>query len=405
MVLLHFGVFLAAFAGGKPPRPMHHEDEMRYQYPLVEAYAENGLQGGSVAYTSANPPLFHLTFAALNNLGADLHGMRGINVLMALLAAVMSFRLLLRRGGSASLAWLLASAFALAPYCIGRSLLLFTDTFALLWFVAAFSLFDRWYASDRPSRRWLLAASVLLSLAVLTRQNFLWCAGWFGVLTLAKPVDGAIAPLRRAGEAAVWLLPGLVLLPFVISWQGLVPPAYGDVNQASEPNWRGVVFVLSTLGFYAGLLGPGRLIAFVRRQPRSMAIAGVCGAALCLLVGMRFVEQGVDDGYLWRISRATPTWLGANLLLTGLAGLGCLELLRALQQKRGAFLMFVLLFAASFLVVKTNFQKYYEAQLLLVLVWDLCRDRVRAGQAEVVDVVGRMLFLVFGGGYLVAVST
>jgi hypothetical protein len=115
-----------------------------------------------------------------------------------------------------------------------------------------------------------------------------------------------------------------------------------------------------------------------------------------VLVELRFTASGIDDGYLWRASAAFPTLYGASTLLTVFTAVGCVELARAAFARQGAYLLYLALFSIGFLLVGRNFQNYYEAPLLLVLVWQICRD---SRPATPLDQLGRVLWLALGAGY------
>ena len=395
LLAVQLAVFLNSYASGEPLHVLHYDDEFRYHQPLIEAFAEGGLAGGFEAYSSATTPFFHMTFGMLQaSTGLDPWGLRAINVLLSTLAATLMFSFLTRNTQDRVVAWLLAGAFALAPYCFGRAFVLLTESYALLWLLLAFIAFDRWMRTDSPLDVWTSAA--FLSLAVLTRQHFLWITAWFGILTLARPM-GSLG--TRLTSLAAWTLPPLAFTPFLVAWHGFVPPSFQESNQATAANLRAVLFTYTTLGLYAGLLAPSRLIGFTRNRPAACLAAAGLAVALCVAVGMRFQVQGTDDGYLWRIAQHTPVVLGVNVLLAGLTAVGLVEVARAASDRRYPYILFVALFSLSFLLVSKNFQKYYEAQLLLVLIWDISREKARG---TVFDQIGRAAWILMGVVYVIA---
>lgn len=394
-------IFVYTWVRGEPLHVLHYTDE-RLHYGLVRLFAEGTFLLDGPKYSSATTPLFHLTLAPFDALGASRFVLRALNLAIVPVFAAILFSDL-RRITSVRLAWLGALVVVLSPYMAARGFVLLTENYSYLWFWLAAR---PWLLPSRPlgPRQALLSAG-FLTLAALTRQSWLWAAPFFALLA-AEPrwrprlpaswgLGDAPVELRgsTAGRVLPFLLPVLVCAPIFLVWGGLVPMNWRGVNQADGVNPKAVTFAFTLLGLYALVVVPSRLVRNLawRQVAASLAAAAVLG----LLSRLHHESLFTDSGFIWFVSDRFPTFRGANLLLVVLLAAGLLLVGRAVAEGRWVFSAYVLVFALSFASVKMCYQKYYEVPLLLVLVWEAARSK-----SARMDELARLLWVLAGVAYL-----
>ncbi len=277
-----------------------------------------------------------------------------------------------------------------------RGFVLLTENYSYLWFWLAFRPFLG-AGTSLPGPRAILLSALFLTLAALTRQNWLWLCPWMVMALTAPRLAASPAPTFGAAARTAWpyAIPLLACLPIFLYWQGLVPRNWQGVNQASGVNLKAVVFTFALLGLYASLLAPSRLIACL--SPLRVAVALGAGALLGLAGQLHHASLFWDSGFIWFVSDFFPTFAGANTLLAALVALGLLELARAAREKQWRYLAYVLLFALSFASVRMTFQKYYEIPLLAGVILSSLGYRFR-----ILDRLGQAAWVAAGVAYLLS---
>lgn len=395
-------LFAYTWFRGEPLHVLHYTDE-RLHYGLIHEYASGKLLFDGPTYSSATTPLFHLTLAPFDALGAPRFVLRALNLVLVPIFGAVLFTDLYRVADRLT-AWLGALVVVLSPYMAARGFVLLTENYSYLWFWLAARpwLFPRGPLGPREA----LVSASFLTLASLTRQSWLWAAPFFALLA-AEPTwrswlrSPAGVDLRlpdqsgsTAGRVLPFLLPVAACVPIFVAWGGFVPMNWHGVNQASGINTKAIAFAFTLLGLYALVVVPSRLRALLAW--RRVVAASVVALGWAMLSRLHHESLFTDSGFIWFVSDRFPTVLGANLLLVGLLALGLLLVAGAVAEGRFPFAAYVLVFALSFASVRMCYQKYYEVPLLLILVWEGLRARPTA-----LDRLGRLLWVLAGVAYLV----
>jgi hypothetical protein len=346
-----------------PIHTFHWTDETDFHWPVILQFAQQWPWVNLSDYNSATTPLFHLLFAAFGKaLGFDLPVLRAVNVLVSFLVGVVLFRSLVRDLSLDRLSAVLATlAFVLSPYFFGVSFILLTDNLA--WLFGMLSLTTLLSIRMQPSwRSWGFGAACL-SLALLTRQSFVWLLlVWGGVAAF-----GRSSLAERMGRLGLLALAALPLLCLFVLWQGPLPPSFQETHQSHQLlNPRAVGFSLAVLGLYAWplLLSQVRPLA-APRWPLLVAVA----VGLAWLWAAPLAPLPADDGFLWRVAGALPVWLGTSALFWCLVPSGVVAMALLAQQRHAQLALLALVaFGVTLLHSGVLFQKYLDPFIPLFLI-------------------------------------
>ena len=384
---LFLPLFFYTWWRGEPLHVLHHTDE-RLHYALVQTFASGSFPMDGKDYSSATTPLFHLTLALVDVItGGNRWFLRGFNLTITLLLAILVFRDVRRIGGRLN-AWLIGWALLASPYIGSRGMVLLTENYSYLWFWLAAR---PWFLSRAmPTTRSILLSAGFLGLAALTRQNWLWACPWMMAMLIARHRS----PWRRGfSYALAYLFPIAVCLPYFVVWRGLVPQIWHGVNQSDSLHLKAIAYAFVLLGLYVIILSPSHVLR--KRSVKGVALSLMAATLLGVASQLHHESLFLDSGFVWFASDHFPTFAGANSLLVLLSALGLLELGDALGRDRLEYACYLALFAASFAHVRLCFQKYYEFPLLLALLmstvrFPLCRS----------DRIGRFVWIALGIAYL-----
>jgi hypothetical protein len=402
LALFLVSLFVYTWIRGEPLHVLHYTDE-RLHYGLIHEYASGKLILDGPTYSSATTPLFHLTLAPFDALGAPRFVLRALNLALVPIFAALLFSDL-RRVSNRLTAGIAALVVVLSPYMAARGFVLLTENYSYLWFLLAARpwLFPRGHVGPRDA----LVSAIFLTLAALTRQSWLWAAPFFALLAAepkwrpwlpSSPAADAPAALvgSTAGRVLPFLLPVAVCVPIFLYWGGLVPKNWHGVNQASGVNLKAITFAFVLLGLYGLVVAPSDLRKLL--EWRRVLVALIAAFGLGVASGLRHESLFTDSGFIWFVSDRFPNVLGANVLLVGLLAVGLLVVGRAVTEGRWVLVGYVLAFALSFASVKMCYQKYYEVPLLLILVWQGVRS-----EATRLDQLARLAWVLAGVAYLLA---
>ncbi len=363
-------------------RTFHYTDEHAYHLPTITEFARSWPFPDLTRYPAAQTPLYHWTMAGVvKALGFHVWILRLLSAAFSYGAAVVLFRLLVRRGLREWSACALALLFALSPYVFGTSFLAMTDGLALLLILLALARLDAFHSSSRPFD--FVVFLLWLALAVLTRQSALWLAA-AGICLVALDTRS----MRSIGLACAGT--ALAVAPFaalVLAWDGLVPRGSDPTScglcragdAATTVTLRPGLFTLAIVGIYAAsVLGPS-LVA-VPPRARSLWPAILAAAASLLLLAVEPLQRTGerDAGYLWRVASHLPDAANASLIFWLLVPIGAL--LGVYLATRALPDPFIAVLAAAFLlstlVVRLPYQKYFDpfALLFVMLAVDASRD-------------------------------
>ncbi len=329
-------IFFYTWSRGEPLQVLHYTDE-RLHYGLIHEYAEGRFPVDGKAYSSATTPFFHLTLAPLDALGASRWVLRLANLSIVLVFSAIVFADL-RRAGGRVVAWLGTGTVVASPYMAARGFVLLTENYSYLWFWLAAR---PWLLPGSRGPRSPLVAAVLLSLAALTRQSWLWACPF---LALAATRDFWAPRLASGGRLAgglsgfpvrtalPFLLPIAACLPFFVVWGGFVPQNWHDVNQARGLNAKAIAFSFALLGLYLLVVGPSRLPRLC--APRRLAVVAPVALFVGIVSGLRHESLFTDGGFIWFISDRFPELFGASTLLVGLLAVGLSDVLGGRRRAR-----------------------------------------------------------------------
>lgn len=346
-----------------PIQTFHWTDEADFHWPVILSFAQQWPAVDLSDYQSATTPLFHLAFAWMGkSLGFDLPVLRAVNVLVSYLVSVVLFRYMVRDQQLDRPSALLATlAFVLSPYFFGVSFILLTDNLA--WLFGMLSLTTLLSLQNRhPWQAWCLGAACL-SLALLTRQSFVWLLlvwGWVALLSRSSLSE-------RASRLALLVLAALPLACMFALWQGLLPPSFQKAHQADQwLNPRALGFFLAVLGLYAWPL----LFIHIRRQAsRLWPLVAAALLGMGWLCVAPLSPLPTDDGFLWRMAGASPNWMGTSALFWLLVPSGMVALAHLAQQwPPRVALLALLALSATLLHSGVLFQKYLDPFIPLFLM-------------------------------------
>lgn len=383
-------------------------DEQDY-WALMQWFAAR-LPGLDPIYPhSATTPLFQWLGAwAVAGVGPNIQFVRALNALASFGGVVALFATLRRpfRFGPATAA-LLTATVAFSAYFFGYSFRLLTDNLALTFCLLALrELFLSLDPAEAASRRHFLLGCVWCTATILTRQSFLF-------LGLPFLAGLALAPRPLRQKAVDGLALGCVVVPFallVLAWKGLVPPDYQVRHTASLFHLYALSLPLLLLGFYAPIFFA--VPAWRRFRAGDLPLARLrwpalaAGLALAVLVffplfpvagaagpayfspAFRASPAAYAGGWIYTVGQRLPALRGNSLwfwLLLPLGAACAVEFGAAAWRDRDVFrrvaVVFLLGMLGSCTVNAVLAQKYYDALVLLFLIWfsrgDLAGDRWR----------------------------
>jgi 4-amino-4-deoxy-L-arabinose transferase-like glycosyltransferase len=344
-------------------------DETVFHYPTILTFAEQFPRINFANYNSATTPLYHVLMALPAVIfGSDLTQLRLLNALISWLVLVLIYAMLRRRGGALTAVYFTV-LFLLSAYFIGASARLATDNLALLCAVAAIWLMS---GPTMTFRRALLAA-LLIGLAILTRQTYVWLVGAFIFINLQQGDDWPSG--QAIGRAALALIPLGCLAYFLILWRGLTPPAFAGEHAERLINWDAPVYIISLLGFFASFF----IVWLYRAHSLPIWQFGLLTIAASLYLLIHPVTNDYDrvmrGGALWLAATHLPTFAGSSILFWLLFpfGLCCgyLVVRQLLSQRELLICSCLILFTLVYIFNAKTHQKYYEPFLLFALGYSL----------------------------------
>jgi hypothetical protein len=376
---------------------------------------------------SATTPLFHLVGACVVRLfGPHLVLVRSLNVAISLAGVFALFRLLQRsmRHGPATAA-LLSGVFLTSCYFFGYSFRWLTDNLALTLCILALGQLFRFADPAEPRRLGsFLCGCLWCGLTILTRQSYMFVCLPFAVALLMSGMPAASIAIGFGGLA-------LAVAPFaalVLAWHGLVPPDYHGRHAASPVMVYPVTLPLMLLGFYApffvgwreagsinprrflwpGIVGAGGLVALWMFP--LVPTAGRPDLSTYFPVAARQDVPGYFAGWIYNVASHLPKLHGNSLLFWVLLPIGLAAATRFLldaasnrsdgRQRTAAFFLLGLLLSSFLNGICA--QKYYDAPVLLFLIWrsrgEAARDPWRRAA------LGALIFL-FAAYFAIFVGT
>lgn len=352
-------------------------DELNYHLPAVRQIAEKwpalDLATDSL---SATAPGYHYVLATISQITGD--GMRRIRLINWAVSALLLGILFIhaRRQLSFKDALFLILPFAGSNFFIKSSSWVVTDNAALL--LVTLSLLS--VLKSAPRMRDRIATSLVTAAAVFVRQLTIWTT----FLPLAsclykKPVAQESRSFWRGVILSTAMaVPALIVLALLYrAWGGLVPPVWRDASLHFST--AGPVYLISVFAIFGFFYLPNESIRW------AISVTGRRGVAIAFLAGVLFslttetthsYLAGRWGGYLWLLAMRLPIFAEHSLLFAVLTGLGVATIFlfwrslreRGEHQAASVFLLGLAAFAATFLVNRQIFHRYFEPTVLIFLI-------------------------------------
>ena len=388
--------------------PTFWGDDENNHWALIQWFAQALPRFHANYPATATTPLFHLVGACVVRLiGPHLPLLRAGNAALSAGGVLVLYATLRRTfGRSLATAALLSAAVGLSGYYFGYAFRLLTDNMAFVGcLLATGQLFRSVDPSEPRPRRRFLYGCLWVGLTLLTRQSYIFLCVPFGWTLLAAPFP----PRQKlAGVLAL----GLSLVPLaalMAAWRGSVPPDYQKLHATGLLHLYPLALPIMLLGLYAPFfLGP----TLWRRWrsgdlPPRWWLGPAAGAAVAVVTLILFPLFPVADrpdlatyipaegrenwslyfgGWVYSLagrggSRTlfhNPLFFWLALPLGGAALAWFLpEAWKAPDTRRRVAARFLLGVLFASLLNAVSSQKYYDALVLLFLVWRTDGDPAR----------------------------
>jgi len=319
---------------------------------------------------SATAPGYHYFLATVSFItGQNVVTLRLVNWAVSTLVLVVLYRhvrRLLPRLDST----LILLPLAFSNFFVKSASWVVTDNAALL--LVTLCLLSCLKQRTRARQNW--TESLLICASVFIRQMTVWLLGLPWAAALASPTAER---RRRLMQAGVGTLPPLAVLAFLaFRWSGLVPPAWRDTSTAVS--LVGPVYLLSVFSTFAIFYLPSQPSAPTRLLWKfTLGGAAVFGFVLSLFPStIPDYATGRWGGYLWNLAGYCPSPGGRNLLFVTLCTIGTVWVARIWLmlsvkeniQAATVFLAGLTAWAATFVVNRQVFHRYFEPTILVFLI-------------------------------------
>jgi hypothetical protein len=366
-------LFVLGFLGGEGRHGAAHADFYLFHLPAIEAFHKGHWKDVVRNYSSATPPLFHILNSLNPLLGRD-KAFRASNVGLSLGIYFLFVKLLyVRYGnirGSKEWAWITGGVLLLSPYFRAEAFWPMTDNLALLFVILSALLIDVLTQHDEirlPNflRKLIVASVPLICLcAFYTRQIYLFLSCYAVIFLWAKlRKDKIFIFSSLLGLMPAWYL-------FTI-WHGLTPPMFQERHEGFS--LAALLFPLVMIAFYAtpfiielALEKAGNFVCLDRRIFIIMLVC-ISGAAPFWLIFHRYLSTAyiTNGGIVSSIFRMSGTACGPLLFFIS-AYLGLLILCFLGRRCSRYSNLLIFLFLISFLMLKVDFQRYFDPILLIL---------------------------------------
>jgi hypothetical protein len=333
---------------------------------------------------SAIAPGYHYFLATLGRIfGAKIMVLRMINLLVSLIGLLMLYRFAARNGLPWHAFWLVLPL-ATSNFFVKSASWVVTDNASLtLVILTLWLLFMGRSAGDGG---WL--TGIAATAATMCRQLNVWLLGPMllkRLISKRRKPEACDEGIHRSTEA--WLadlagivpllLPALLLCVLYRAWNGFVPPQWRDASlSVSSCPIAYLLSVFGVLGFFY-TIGRGRdFWRGCRADPLIWSLAGVGVFAAILSPSSYSPGQGRWGGYFWGAVCLLPNVADRSLLFLFAAPLGGVivgAVFRAIGRASGRvsallWLVAVASWAATFVINRQVFHRYYEPMVLVFLV-------------------------------------
>jgi hypothetical protein len=376
VVIAFFSVLVLPVLFSNSPRT-YEWDESEYHLPTIRAIHAHWPTIDLVNdCKSAIAPGLHYLLATVAQLtGTDRVAMRLANFLISAAGLIYLGRKLKALPpvtAGAALACLAGSSFFLKSAAF-----VYTDNAALIAIAITLAVTLSGAYSYQS-----IGTSMAASVSIFVRQNSAWLLlplAWNGLLHFRTHRKWDLSLAKKMSQL---LLPTAVLLWLVVSWRGLVPPAWHDEHYvAGFVTLGGALYALSLMGLYAGpfLWAAGWGPRSWRELPKSLWWSAGVTLALVLVVPMNASEvDGRWGGYLWMLADyVLPPRAGFAIfaLLAPIGAAALVLLANALSTDRNdrVATLWTVAYIGWLIASLPNrqiFQRYFEpTTLVFLLLW------------------------------------
>lgn len=224
------------------------------------------------------------------------------------------------------------------------------------------------------TRRFLLA-NIFAMFSVLTRQIYAWI---IGVGLFSALFYGSRTVRSKLKNGTLVLIPIASLVPFLIMWNGLTPPAFQEHQAALFINPDVAVYVVSLLGLYGAFFFLWCFHFFREGDGKIRHIILILSLSVVFLL-IYPVSYSRDlyrwGGALWTFSRFMPNFFSTSIAFWVLFPLGSLFVYVVVLSRKSNKDYFIIVCAILWLVANMSsrlvFQRYYDPFLLFFIGYSL----------------------------------
>lgn len=406
LMLVSWSVILSGNLSGRGAA-----DDLNYHWPAIQQFAEQLPSPDLSDYASATTPGYHLILAGFEKIGIGHIGIQLIASLwsagfVGLLAWVVAGRF--GRGAVVLMLPVLASMYVLYP-----AIWLLPDNAGWLGVLSIILL----SLSPRPTwKTWAISGVILFGL-IWMRQVHIWIAGVIWLSAWLGNADQTPTPgrffslffssfLDRSGRACIALactIPAAgVLVWFVATWGGLVPPTFHDNHQG--PNHATPGFILTQLAIVSVFFSPmlwARLKEAWKYQWLWIIVALAAGAVLGVIPESSYsYDAGRYSGW-WNLISKFPAVADRSpiFMLGSISGAISLVVWLQMANRRDAWIWIgtIVAFALAQSANHASWQRYHEPMLLIMILLILSRSGEIERHIRGVLVGSLLLAMMLGG--------
>lgn len=377
-----------------------HYDQLHFHLPVIQGFIQ---QLDFSDYHAATTPGYHAVMALIGRYFDDsLMVLQLFNSLITLGLILYLYRYLTTKfSQTTSLVLLLPVIFSI--YILPTGVWLAPDNLSqllLAWLMINISQLQL-------NKRHLITIAAVLALAVITRQTFIWLALLLGVAGLSHCYinqTSKTAWLKINSLILLTTLPAfLLLLSFVVLWQGLVPPSFQHIHQHISPSAPAFFFTL--FAFY-GLFYLPVIYTNLKQQlqPRWFILGACVGFTCAILVDSNYsIEAGRFSGF-WNFVKRAPTIEQKSLLIILMSTIGAglfFALVKTIALKQR-----IILLTASFAFIMTItvnqfvYERYY-AGFIYILLFMILVNSPQQNPPSITKLLSPLFLALFNLGILI----
>lgn len=377
------------------------DDQQLFHLPTIEHFTQH-LDFHD--YPSATTPGYHLILALVGKLFSTNEMLLKLvsSLFTAGLVGVIAAMLHNRYGRFKTL--LLVLPFIVSIYILPSGVWLLPDNLAWLCVVGVLMLVTK---STLTNLHFILL-SLLLVLAMLVRQPYLWLASAVWAYALAYHLLQAPSlndSFQVMLKAMVCAIPAFALFyGFYVLWGGLVPPSFQNGHQGISGSTP--AFFLSVLSFYSLFFSP--LLYGAMRQVAAgrnitwIAIGCVIGLIFAILPDTYYSKELGRYSGLWNLAQLAPTIGNKSLFIIAFStiGGGMAVTLALLLPTRVRLILSLatVAFVLSLMPNKFVFERYMSGYIFICLYFVFYYVNVpKHAETSRLKWAGPILFSAFNG--------